>query len=157
MQDVNSVPIIIRREIEALIAAPLIEAFITKFGREPALQVTQDVIRSLAGQAGKLLQTAEGCIGMGQLQKALELFSQAGALELNVLEATPSKASINVTRCKYAEMYEEHGLEEFGFLLSCGRDFAFLEGLDPSIRFTRTQTIMEGAAFCDFRFSIEGQ
>jgi len=53
MQDINSVPIIIRREIEALIAAPLIKTFIDRFGREPALEATQKVIKSLAGQAGK--------------------------------------------------------------------------------------------------------
>ncbi len=153
MEDINSVPIIIRREIEALIAAPLIKAFIEKFGREPALEVSQAEIKSLARQAGKLLQMVAGGNSMEHLQKALPLFSQAGALEFEVLEATPAKASVNVTRCKYAEMYREHSLEEFGFLLSCGRDFALMEGFNPKIRFTRTQTIMEGAPFCDFRFS----
>lgn len=155
MQDINSVPIIIRREIEALIAAPLIKAFVAKFGREPALEVAREVIKSLAEQAGKLLQVVAGGNGMEHFQKALPLFSQGGALELDVLEATPTKVSINVTRCKYAEMYREHGLEEFGFLLSCARDFALMEGFNPDIRFARTQTIMEGAPFCDFRFSME--
>jgi len=155
MQDINSVPIIIRREIEALIAAPLIKTFIDRFGREPALEATQKVIKSLAGQAGKLLQMVAGGNGMEHLQKILPLFGQGGALEFDVLEATPAKASINVTRCKYAEMYREHGLEEFGVLLSCSRDFALMEGFNPEIRFTRTQTIMEGAPFCDFRFSLE--
>ena len=39
-----------------------------------------------------------------------------------------------------------------GYYLSCGRDAAFAEGFNPDIRMTRTQTIMQGAAFCDFRF-----
>ena len=154
MQDIDRVPIIIRREIEALIAVPLINAFIEKFGREPALEVAHAVIRSLAGEAGELLQMVAQGNALEQLRQAFALFSQAGALEFQVLEANPSKASINVTRCKYAEMYRKHGLEEFGSLLSCGRDFAFMEGLNPTIRLTRTQTIMQGAAFCDFRFSI---
>ena len=51
-------------------------------------------------------------------------------------------------------MYKEHGLEEFGYLLSCGRDFDLLAGFNPNIEFTRTQTIMEGAAYCDFRFKV---
>lgn len=155
MEDINSVPILIRREIEALIAAPLLKAFIGEFGREPALKVTEKVIQSLARQAGELLKVVSGGSGMEHLQKALPMFSQGGALEFELLEATPAKAAINVTRCKYAEMYREHGLEEFGFLLSCGRDFALMQGFNPKIRFTRTQTIMEGAAFCDFRFSQE--
>ncbi len=153
--DINSVPLIIRREIEALIAAPLIKSFIEKFGREPALEAAEEVTKSLARQAGKLLQVAAGGNGMDHLQKVLPLFGQGGALEFEVIRVTPAEAAINVTRCKYAEMYREHGLEEFGALLSCGRDFALMEGFNPKIRFRRTQTIMEGAAFCDFRFSME--
>jgi len=155
MEDINSVPIIIRREIEALIAAPLIKAFIEQYGREPVLKVTEKVIKSLARQAGEILKVVSGGNTMEHLQKALPMFSQGGALEFEVLEATPTKSSVNVTRCKYAEMYREHGLEEFGYLLSCGRDFALMQGFNPKIRFTRTQTIMQGAAFCDFRYSTE--
>jgi hypothetical protein len=153
--DINSVPIIVRREIEALIAAPLIKSFIEKFGREPALEAAEEVIKSLAHGAGKFLQGVAGGKGMEHLQKVLPLFSQGGALEFEVIRATAAEVAVNVTRCKYAEMYREHGLEEFGALLSCGRDFALMEAFNPKIRFTRTQTIMEGAAFCDFRFSVE--
>jgi hypothetical protein len=32
------------------------------------------------------------------------------------------------------------------------RDAAFIEGFSGSITLERTQTIMQGAAFCDFRF-----
>ena len=53
MQDISSVPLIIRREIEALIAAPLIKAFIEEFGRERTLKVTEKVIKSLARQMGE--------------------------------------------------------------------------------------------------------
>ena len=155
MEDINSVPIIIRREIEALITVPLIKAFIEEFGREPALKVTEAVILSLARQTGELLKVICGGNSMEHLQKVLPLFSQGGAQEFELLESTSTKAAINITRCKYAEMYREHGLEEFGFLLSCGRDFALMQGFNPKIRFTRTQTIMEGALFCDFRFSLE--
>jgi L-2-amino-thiazoline-4-carboxylic acid hydrolase len=31
-------------------------------------------------------------------------------------------------------------------------DFPFAEGLGPDIKFTRTQTIMQGASRCDFRY-----
>jgi N-methylhydantoinase A len=32
------------------------------------------------------------------------------------------------------------------------RDFALIEGFNPDIQLTRTQTLMEGAPFCDFQF-----
>ena len=49
-------------------------------------------------------------------------------------------------------MYRDMGLAEIGTLLSCVRDQEFIEGYDPTIAMTRTQTLMEGASHCDFRY-----
>lgn len=58
-----------------------------------------------------------------------------------------------VTRCRYAEMYRALGIPELGETLSCSRDAALIEGFNPEVEFTRSQTIMQGAACCDFRYS----
>lgn len=155
MQDINSVPLIVRREIEALIAAPLIKAFMARFGRDAVVEVTGEVIRTLALQAGEQMKMMIGGDNLMDFQKALPFFSQGGALDAELIEATKDTIAVNITRCKYAEMYQEKGLREFGFLLACGRDYALMEGFNPKIKFNRTQTIMEGAPFCDFRFSME--
>jgi len=47
------------------------------------------------------------------------------------------------------------GLGEIGGLLSCQRDGTFCEGYDPKLKLERTQTIMQGASHCDFRFTYE--
>ena len=44
---------------------------------------------------------------------------------------------------------------DLGASLSCQRDFSLVEGFNPAIRLTRTQTLMEGAPFCDFRFRAD--
>lgn len=44
------------------------------------------------------------------------------------------------------------GEPELGFLLVCTGDFAVAEGFGPDIKLTRTQTIMQGADHCDFRY-----
>jgi hypothetical protein len=49
-------------------------------------------------------------------------------------------------------MYRALDLADLGSSLSCQRDFALSEGFNPEIQLTRTQTLMEGAACCDFRF-----
>ena len=49
-------------------------------------------------------------------------------------------------------MYRELGLEELGYTLSCNRDGSLLAGFAPDVEFTRTQTIMQGASHCDFRY-----
>ena len=41
---------------------------------------------------------------------------------------------------------------ELGFLLVCSADFDTAAGFGPGIRLTRTQTIMQGASHCDFRY-----
>jgi hypothetical protein len=71
-----------------------------------------------------------------------------------MLTQSPTELSFNVTRCRYAEMYRSLGLEDLGGSLSCARDFALVEGFNPEIELKRTQTIMEGAAYCDFRFKL---
>jgi hypothetical protein len=152
--DINKVSTIIRREIEALIAVPLIEAFIEEFGRDECLKVVEKAIGPLARAAGADLRNMAGGDSVEDFhKKVMPLFGQGGALEIEVLEATPTKVAFNVKRCKYAEMYRKNGLEAFGHILSCARDFPLIEGFNPKIKFTRTQTIMEGAEFCDFRLS----
>jgi hypothetical protein len=39
-----------------------------------------------------------------------------------------------------------------GFLLVCSADFDTAAGFDPDVTLTRTQTIMQGASHCDFRY-----
>ena len=42
-----------------------------------------------------------------------------------------------------------------GFIFSCGRDGSMYGGFNKKIKLERTQTIMQGAAYCDFRLSID--
>ena len=80
---------------------------------------------------------------------------RGGALETDTLEDNDSRVSFNVTRCRYAEMYRELGMADLGGIFSCGRDGALSTGFNPSIKLARSQTIMEGASHCDFRYTIE--
>ena len=86
--------------------------------------------------------------------RSLDRWRENGALEIEVLEQTPEKLSFNVTRCRYAEMYRALGLADLGASLSCQRDYALVQGFNPDIHLDRTQTIMEGAPHCDFRFRL---
>ena len=45
-------------------------------------------------------------------------------------------------------------MAELGAVLSCNRDYALIEGFNGEVDLTRTQTIMEGAAYCDFRYRL---
>jgi fumarate reductase iron-sulfur subunit len=143
-----------RREIEAGIAGPLIRAFALEIGDEKAREVAGKVISELARKSGEAVAQFVGGRGLEEFAKGLELWSRDGALEFEILEQGPKKFSMNVTRCRYAEMYQRIGMPELGLLLSCHRDYAMIEGFNPKIRFSRTQTLMEGAKQCDFRYEL---
>jgi hypothetical protein len=147
--------VLTRREIEARIIGPLVEALGEAFGHEQVLEVVRRTIILIAREQGEdLAKTLGGC-SLAHLAASLEDWQKNGALEIEVLEQTDENFSFNVTRCRYAEMYQELGIPEMGSLLSCNRDGALIEGFNPGATLTRTQTIMGGAAFCDFRYKMD--
>jgi len=151
--DLSKIGILTRREIEARIAGPLIKAFIQETGEEKGLEIVEKVIVSLAKESGEMLREFVGGNGLEDFAKGMDLWSQDDAVTFDLVEMTAERITMNVTRCRYAEMYKELGMAGLGFTLSCARDFAMVEGFNSTIKLERTQTLMEGADHCDFRFS----
>jgi hypothetical protein len=141
-----------RREIEAGIVGPLIRAVTAELGEEKTLELVRGVITNLARQSGQDLARQLGEATLTAFAQSLDRWCEDGALEIDLLERSPERLSFNVTRCRYAEMYRALGLADLGSSLSCQRDFALVQGFNPAIELTRTQTIMQGASHCDFRF-----
>ncbi len=154
--DLSEVSILARREIEARILMPVLNAFIKENGKERTVKLVDPVIQELAREGGVQLAKALGGNTIGHFAKGLSLWTREDALRLDVKEQTETKFAFNVTRCRYAEMYKELGVQDYGALLSCGRDAALIVGFNPKIKFTRTQTIMTGAPYCDFRYELIG-
>jgi hypothetical protein len=150
----GEVSILTRREIEARIAAPFVQALARELGQERGSEIVRDIIESLAKESGVDMATLLKGNTIAHFAKGLKYWMQDNALEIEVLEQTDVTLSFNVVRCRYAEMYKRLGLENLGKYLSCARDFAFMTGFNPNIRLTRTKTIMEGAGYCDFRYQL---
>ena len=145
-------PLLQQREIEAGVIAPLFRAFAAEVGEARAREIVGGVIRALAKEAG--CAAAAGGNDIAHLKRAVEKWTEAGALELTVLRDDAEVFEFNVTRCRFAEMYARLGLGALGALLSCERDAAMIGGFNPDIHFARTQTIMGGASHCDFRYRV---
>ncbi len=152
--DLSQVSILARREIEARILMPVLNAFMKQYGREQTVKIVDPVIQELAREGGVQLARALGGNSIRDFAKGLSMWTREDALRLEVKEETDTKYAFNVTRCRYAEMYKELGVQDYGALLSCGRDAALIVGFNPKIKFTRTQTIMSGAPYCDFRYEL---
>jgi len=149
----NEVGVLTRREIEARILAPFVEALAEEFDRTRVLEILRKTIIEVAQTQGAQLVTAMGGDSLEHFNQSLEYWKRGGALEMEALEQNEERLSFNVTRCRYAEMYRALGIPELGALLSCNRDFALIQGFNPEVSLTRTQTIMEGAPFCNFRYT----
>jgi len=144
--------VLTRREVEARILSPLMDALSERFGRDEVVDIIKDTIIEIAQQQGIELAQAMGGCGIGEFIDSLEYWKKDGALALDFLEQREGRLDFNVTRCRYAEMYRALGIPELGSVLSCNRDFALIEGFNKAAQLTRTQTIMDGASHCDFRF-----
>ncbi len=151
----NEIGVLKRREIEARIVAPLLQALGREFGRERVLDMAAAVIEGAAREQGEELAVAVGGRTLVHFAKSWEAWARDGALQIDILERTEDRLSFNVTRCRYAEMYRALGVSELGALLSCNRDFALVQGFNREVTLRRTQTIMDGYAFCDFRYLRE--
>ena len=86
------------------------------------------------------------------MASAFATYARDDALDYRVIESSQDAFKIDVTGCRYAEFYKELGEPELGFLLVCSADFDTAAGFGSDIKLTRTQTIMQGASHCDFRY-----
>jgi hypothetical protein len=145
-----------RRQIQGPLVARLIRAFGEKMGHDKAVEVATAAIRADAIASGKMLAEKYEGSSMAALARVVrEEWAEDGAMTLRFLAETDQALSFDVIRCGYAEAYEALGIRDLGFCLSCNRDGSFATGFNPRMRLVRTQTIMQGAPYCDFRFTLE--
>ena len=153
MTEERPISILQQRRIEANLIKALLPAFERELGREKTRQILTEVIAELARRTGEELRQTVPDDSLPSLASTWEPWLRDDALETEVLKLSDDAYHFNVTRCRYAEMYAELGLEELGYTLSCNRDASLVQGFSDRITLTRTQTIMEGAPFCDFRYN----
>lgn len=152
----NDIGVLKRREIEARIVAPLLDRLAAELGGDRVYEIAREVIVDVARTQGAHLADALGGNDLAHFADSMENWTKGGALDIEVVEESDEVFAFNVTRCRYAEMYRDLGLAELGATLSCNRDGTMVEGFNPEITFTRTQTIMGGADHCDFVYRLEG-
>ncbi|MBF0363375.1 MAG: L-2-amino-thiazoline-4-carboxylic acid hydrolase [Oligoflexia bacterium] len=142
-----------KREIQIPIAKSLLEGFIEHFGKNEVITALNKIIEADAERSGKEMASRFGSNSMRGLARVVrEVWAEDNAMVMDFLEETDEKLSFNVTKCRYAEAYEKNQIKELGVCLSCNRDRPFTKGFNSEMELIRTQTIMEGANFCDFRF-----
>ena len=152
-EELNEIGVLKRREIEARLLAPILEALGDRFGRQEVLEVVRNVVAGIARRQGRELASRLGSNDLRAFAKAIEPWGRDDALQLQILDQNESVLNFDVTKCRYAELYRSLGIEELGSILSCNRDAAFIEGFNEDVALERKHTILQGSSACDFRFS----
>jgi hypothetical protein len=148
-----SIPVIQQAKIQAQILVPLVKVLQAELGEERANALVRKALGDIYRRFGEEFWRAKNEHHLGKaVASAFATYARDDALDYDVIEQSQDAFAINVTRCRYAEFYKELGEPELGFLLVCSADFTTAEGFGPDIKLTRTQTIMQGAGQCDFRY-----
>ncbi len=147
------VPVIERAKIQARVLVPLVQALQAELGEDRANALVRKALGDMYRSLGEKWWRGQGARSFGEnVASAFALYAAGDALDYQVVKQSEDTVEIAVTGCRYAQFYKELGVPELGFLLVCGSDFAMAEGFGPDIELTRTQTIMQGASHCDFRY-----
>jgi len=152
-ESIDEISHILCREIQAPLVSALIKRFAKEIGDNKAFAIAKEVICEDAVLSGKSLAEKFSGNSLEDLLKIVkEIWAKDGTMEIKNIRLNENTLFFDVTYCGYAKMYERLGIKEQGFLLSCCRDFALMDGFNPEIELIRTKTIMEGADMCDFRY-----
>ena len=154
------VTILEKRKIQAEIIKPIYKEMVLKLGKQKAQQILEKAIINSAIVEGKNLRKSvdkenKNASLIDKFIKVFENWKIDGALEINEIKKNNNTYHFDVTRCKYAEMYNKMGIKELGSILSCNRDSSFSKGFDKTFFLQRKQTLMGGDRCCTFRYRIK--
>ena len=148
-----SIPVIQQAKIQAQVLVPLIKALQAELGEARANALVRSALGDIYRRFGEEFWRTKNEKSLGKaVASAFATYARDDALDYRVIEQSEDAFEFDVTRCRYAEFYQELGEPELGFLLVCSADFSVAEGFGPDVKLTRTQTIMQGAGHCDFRY-----
>lgn len=150
------IPIIEQAKIQAQVLVPLVKALQAELGEERANAIVRQALGDLYRKLGEKWWRTQGERDPGEkMASTFDRFAAGNALDYEVVKQAPDAFDVNVTGCRYARFYNELGAPELGFLLVCSSDFPMAEGFGAEVQLTRTQTIMQGASHCDFRYILK--
>jgi predicted ArsR family transcriptional regulator len=150
----TSLPLLDEVKLQARVLLPVIRALRERLGKQSADELVGTALRQWSRDLHRR-------IGEGKADSARERWDAiwadlrpriGNAAESERLRDDAGVREFNVTRCDYAEFFKALGEPELGRFLVCDLDFDIAEVGAPHVELTRTQTIMEGACYCDFRY-----
>lgn len=135
-----------RMRIQMEYAVPLVRDLQRLLGEEAVNEALARRVELLAAEQAQPGSKAD----FGRMEAGMELYARGDALDYDVIASDSDRFDVNITRCDYMRMMEDLGARDVGHLLICNLDYPMAARTGMAL--TRTQTQMQGASFCDFRY-----
>ena len=128
-----------------------------EMGREKADALVQGALREWSKQlfAG-IGDSIEGSPGrkFAKMNNALADVTEH-EVTFNMHRKDETGREFDITSCRFAEFFRALGEPELGALLICHVDADIADAGGSDVSFSRTQTLMQGASCCDFRYRFK--
>jgi L-2-amino-thiazoline-4-carboxylic acid hydrolase-like protein len=149
-----NISLLVKTRIQAQVLVPVMRAMRAEMGREKADALVRGALREWSKQlfAG-IGDGIEGSPGrkFARMNTALaEVTEREVTFEMH--RDDREAREFNVTSCRFAEFFRALGEPELGALLICHVDADIADAGGDAVSFSRTQTLMQGAPYCDFRY-----
>ncbi len=143
-----------KTRMQAQVLVPLLCALRAELGKDKADAIVKEALRDwskrLFSEIGNRIE-GTGRRKWATMQSALEEVS-GKEVEFEMLRHNKEVLEFDVTRCRFAEFFRALGEPELGALLICATDFDIASASEGEVSLDRTQTIMQGAPSCTFRY-----
>jgi hypothetical protein len=145
-----------KTRIQAQVLVPVLRALRAELGKDKAEAIVKQALRDWSSQLFAAI--SEGIEGSPRrkwatLQGALNDVS-AREVEFEIRRQDEEALDIDVTRCRFAEFFRALGEPELGALLICETDIDIASAGEGEVSLDRTQTLMQGAPSCTFRYKF---
>ena len=144
-------------KLQAQVVVPLLRAFRKELGTERANAIAY---RALDEWSRGLFHQLSQSMGKGSRETWTAMMASSGQrigndVDFQVLRQDSEAMEFNITGCRYADFFRALGEPELGALMLCEADFHMLEMSGGDVELQRTQTIMKGGNYCDFRYKMK--
>lgn len=149
-----SVDLLSKVKIQAQVLVPVVRALRDELGPEKANALVRHALRDWST---KLFAEIGAQVDGAPRKKWAAMHKAMGEVStrdvtVDLRKQDRETLEFNITSCQYAAFFKALGEPELGTLLMCATDIDIAAAGDGEVEFARTQTIMNGAAYCDFRY-----
>ena len=145
-----------KTRIQAQVLVPVMQAMRAEIGRERADALARGALREWSKQLFAMIgDSIEGSPGrkFAKMNAALaEITEREVTFEMH--RDDRQAREFDVTSCRFAEFFRALGEPELGALLICHVDADIADAGGDHVSFQRTQTLMQGAPYCNFRYKF---